>query len=48
MDDRNAQHLDLQGRLNKQSIGLDPAAIFSLLKKNWYCYTQHTMTSKTP
>lgn len=43
MDDRNAQHLDLQGRLNKQSIGLDPAAIFSLLKKNWYWFITATL-----
>ena len=38
MDDRNTLYLDSQGRLNKQSSGLDPVVIFNLLKKNWYWF----------
>lgn len=38
MDDRNTLYLDSQGRMNKQSSGLDPVVIFNLLKKNWYWF----------
>jgi hypothetical protein len=40
MEDRNTLYLDTQGRVNKQSSGLDPLVIFNLLKRNWYwlCY----------
>lgn len=38
MEDRNTLYLDTQGRLNKQSSGLDPLVIFNLLKRNWYWF----------
>ena len=43
MEDRNTLYLDTQGRVNKQSSGLDPVAIFNLLKRNWYWFVITTV-----
>jgi len=43
MEDRNTLYLDTQGRVNKQSSGLDPVAIFNLVKRNWYWFVITTV-----
>lgn len=43
MEDRNTLYLDTQGRVNKQSSGLDPLAIFNLVKRNWYWFVITTL-----
>ncbi|HQG63825.1 MAG TPA: polysaccharide biosynthesis tyrosine autokinase [Bacteroidales bacterium] len=43
MEDHNTLYLDTQGRVTKQSSGLDPLAVFNLLKKNWYWFVLTTL-----
>ncbi len=45
MDDRKTLYLETQGKVSKQTSGLDPLAILNLLKKNWYWFIVCTLIS---